>query len=254
MDANTPAATGDAEATRSAWLPVPAHRVVWLWALLALNGLVFLAMTAAGGSERTAVLVRFGAKVNILIAQGQYWRLLTACFLHIGLVHLLVNSYALWGIGQMLERRLGGGRFLALYLLSGVMGTALSFAGSRSLSAGASGAIFGLLGATIVYFATYRRQLGALGGSYLVRLLGMASLNLAIGFILPGIDYLGHIGGLLAGMALGWGLCPQYRVVARPGDGGPELVDVPSSTKAILAVAAVALALAACVWIGRQRA
>jgi membrane associated rhomboid family serine protease len=227
-------------------LTVPAYPVRWIWLLLVVNALAFLGMTAAGGSQRTAVLVQFGAKVNALIVQGQYWRLLTACFLHIGLAHLLVNCYALWGVGATIELRLGGPRFVTLYLLSGVAGTALSLVGSRALSAGASGAIFGLLGATIVYYATYRAHFGPMGGRTLGRLLGVAGLNLAVGFVIPGIDYLGHIGGLLAGLALGWGLCPRYRVAVDPA-AGPRLVDVPAEGRALVAVAGVLLAIVACV-------
>ena len=129
--------------------------------LLAINVLVFLAMTALGGSENVGILILFGAKYNPAIVAGQYWRLLTACFVHIGLIHLLFNSYALYSFGREVERRYGRTRFLALYLLSGVAGSTASFVGSPRLAAGASGAIFGLLGATIAYFATYREQFGA---------------------------------------------------------------------------------------------
>lgn len=194
-------------------VPLPVHRPLWTPVLLAINVLVWLTMSLLGGTENPAVLVLFGAKYNPLIAAGQYWRLITANFIHIGLMHLLFNTYALFSFGTAVERRFGRSRFLVLYLLSGLTGSVLSFLGNRALAAGASGAIFGLLGATIVYFATYRQEFGQGGRRQLTNLLLVAGYNLAWGFIAPGIDNLGHIGGLLAGLALGWALCPRYHLV-----------------------------------------
>jgi rhomboid protease GluP len=84
---------------RQVSLPVPLHRPIVTWVLLAIIGVVFVAETLAGGSQNTEVLVRLGAKVTPLIASGEYWRLFTAMFLHIGTMHLLFNSYALFIIG-----------------------------------------------------------------------------------------------------------------------------------------------------------
>ncbi len=201
--------------SRSIRLPLPLHRPLWTFTLLAVNILVWLSMTAMGGSQNPLVLVRFGAKYNPLIAAGQYWRLLTACFIHIGLMHLAFNGYALFSIGLESERRLGRGRFLLLYILSGLAGSVLSFVGSDALSAGASGAIFGLIGAAIAYFAIYRQQFGQLGKRQLTGMVIVAAYNLFWGLTTPGIDNLGHIGGLLAGLVLGWAYCPRY-VVVRP--------------------------------------
>ena len=110
-------------------------------------------------------------------------------------------------------------RFLVVYLLSGLTGSVFSFVGNRSLSAGASGAIFGLIGAIIVYFATHRERFGAWGRRRLSGLLLTAGFNLVWGMSNPGIDNLGHIGGLLAGLVLGWAHCPAYRL-EYAGDGG----------------------------------
>ena len=194
-------------------VPLPRHQPLWTFLFLGVNVLVWLAMTALGGSENTAVLVWFGAKYNPLIVQGQYWRLLTACFVHIGIMHLAFNSYALFSFGLEVERRFGRGRFLALYILSGLAGSVLSFVGSTRLSAGASGAIFGLVGAMVAYFATYREEFGQLGKRQLRSVLLVAGYNLIWGFITPGIDNLGHIGGLLGGLALGWAYCPRYQLI-----------------------------------------
>lgn len=193
-------------------LPLPLARPRLTYALLAANVLVWLAMTAAGGSTDTEVLIRFGAKVNILIAEGQAWRLLTSMFLHIGLMHLLFNSYALFVFGVEVERLYGSPRFLAIYLLAGLWGALASFAFGSALSAGASGAIFGLLGTMVAYLRRHRETFGAWGRQRLLNLVGVAAFNLVLGFTVPGIDNLAHLGGLLSGAILGWALAPQYEV------------------------------------------
>jgi len=180
--------------------------------LLAINVLVWLAMTLAGGSTNPAVLVRFGAKDNALIAQGEVWRLLTSIFLHIGPVHLFFNSYALYVLGIEVERIYGSARFLIIYLLAGMYGSLVSFAFGPNLSAGASGAIFGLLGVMVAYYRRHQETFGERGRQRLLNLLGVAGFNLVLGFTVPGIDNLAHLGGLISGAALGWLLAPEYQV------------------------------------------
>lgn len=192
-------------------LPLPLAQPRVTYALLAINVLVWLAMTAAGGSTNTAVLIRFGAKVNLLIAQGQVWRLLTSMFLHIGLMHLFFNGYALFAFGIEVERLYGSARFLVLYLLAGLYGSLVSFGLGPNLSAGASGAIFGLLGVMLAFFRLHRDMFGEWGRQRLLNLLGVAGFNLVLGFTVPGIDNLAHLGGLLSGAVLGWLLAPQYQ-------------------------------------------
>ncbi len=213
-------------------LPIPTHAPLWTYVFLVINALVWLAMTAAGGSQDPMVLLRFGAKSAPLIAAGQYWRLLTANFIHIGLIHLAFNSWALYVFGLEVEQRFGRARFVVLYLLSGIGGTVLSYVGSESISAGASGAIFGLMGAIIVYFATYRDAFGQQGRHQLSNLLLITGYNLAWGFINPTIDNLGHIGGLLVGLALGWAFCPRYKL-APSKDWGVRLVDQYAKIRAV---------------------
>ena len=195
--------------TRHVPLPLAQPRVTYV--LLAINVLVFLAMTLAGGSENPNVLIRFGAKVNPLIADGQVWRLLTSMFLHIGWVHLFFNGYAMYIFGIQVERLYGSSRFLAIYLLAGLYGSLLSFAFGPGLSAGASGAIFGLLGAMVAFFRRHRETFGAWGRQQLLNLLVVAGINLALSVAVPGIDILGHLGGLVSGAVLGWLLAPQYQ-------------------------------------------
>jgi rhomboid protease GluP len=193
-------------------LALPLHKPVVTWVLLGLILAVFALETAAGGSTETEVLVRLGAKVNPLIAQGEYWRLLSAMFLHIGLMHLAFNGYALAAIGTELERLLGWQRFLAIYLVSGLFGGLASYAFSDSLSAGASGAIFGIIGALAAFFLRHRQQLGAWGQRRLANIAFLIVINLVLGFTQPAIDNMAHLGGLISGFCLGWFLMPRYKL------------------------------------------
>ena len=197
---------------RTVSLSLPLHRPVVTWVLLAAIVAMFGLETLAGGSTNTQVLVRFGAKVNPLIAAGEYWRLFTSMFLHIGIWHLAFNGYALVVIGTELERLLGAGRFLAIYILSGLFGSLASYAFSSSLSAGASGAIFGLIGALAAFFILHRSRLGNWGRSRLANIAFLLAINLFFGFTQSGIDNWAHLGGLLCGFALGWVLAPRYQV------------------------------------------
>jgi rhomboid protease GluP len=190
---------------------LPLHKPMATWVLLGLILATFLLETLAGGSTQIDVLVQLGAKVTALVAAGEYWRLFTSMFLHIGLLHLAFNSYALVVIGADLERLLGTGRFLVLYLLSGLFGSLASYAFSTGISAGASGAIFGLIGGLAAFFALHRQQLGAWGKQRLANIAFLIVLNLFFGFTQRGIDNIAHIGGLLSGLALGWALAPRYQ-------------------------------------------
>jgi membrane associated rhomboid family serine protease len=137
-----------------------------------------------------------GALFGPLVGDGDWWRLITAAFLHYGPIHLGMNMLALWWLGAPVEMALGHWRFLLLYLVSGLAGSAGSLLVSpHSVTVGASGAIFGMLGAGLVleYEAT-----GRLGGNYLTLII----VNLAFTFAVPGISIGGHIGGLVGG-ALG---------------------------------------------------
>ena len=172
--------------------------------LLGINVGVYLlgVLLGAATGDRGAFL-RAGAMIPALVAQGEWWRLLTAMFLHISTLHLLLNSLALYIFGAMVESAFGRLRFLALYLLTGFAGSAASFAfGNPAIAAaGASGAIFGLLGAWLAY--NLRRHSLSLARSNVQGALMLIGLNLVLGFTLPGIDNLAHIGGLVAGIAAG---------------------------------------------------
>ncbi len=235
-------------------IPLPLSRPLWTYVLIGANLLVWLAMTFAGGSENIYVLLRFGAKANWLIVEGEYWRFLTPTFLHIGFWHLAINTWSLYVLGSDVERLLGAGRFLALYLVSGVSAVVASFLANDAVSAGASGAIFGLLGATLIYFAKNRKFLGTRGSQRLRNLVVVTGINLAWGLFSPGIDNMGHVGGLVSGLALGWAYCPRYRLVAPTAPPWqPRLVDKPSWPAILGVTAGVVLvaAVLALVGIGR---
>ena len=192
---------------------LPLYRPVVTWVLLAIIVVVFIIETLLGGSTEVDVLIRMGAKFTPLIAAGEYWRLFTSMFLHIGVMHLAFNGYALFVIGTELERLEGPGRFLAIYLLSGLFGSLASYALSDSLAAGASGAIFGIIGALAAFFLIHREKLGAWGNRRLANIGIVIVFNLIWGFAQSSwIDNHAHVGGLLAGFALGWALAPRYEV------------------------------------------
>ena len=144
------------------------------------------------------------------VAAGEYYRLLTSAFLHGGIVHLLLNMYALYIFGPPLEAALGRLRFAALYLVSAVGGSAVSyaFAAPDQASLGASGAVFGLLGAFLVVSRRLRRDTSSV--------LVLLAINFAYGFLVPRIDWRAHLGGLIAGalVALALAYAPKDRRTA----------------------------------------
>lgn len=191
------------------------RRAVVAYSLFALNIIIFLMMTFAGGSENDPTLLAFGAKQNYRIDNGEYWRFITPIFLHIGMIHLFFNSYALWIVGPQVEKLYGGPRFLVLYLLTGVAGVAASYAYHPvNISAGASGAIFGLFGVLLVFSFKYRKTVPAFFSQALGKgMLMTVAINLAIGYFIPQIDLSAHIGGFVAG-----GLLALVVPFARPGE------------------------------------
>ncbi len=134
------------------------------------------------------------------VATGEYWRLFTSMFLHFGILHLLVNMWALWLLGRYLERALGPLRYLALYLVSGLGGGVAVYllTAPNQFTAGASGAIFGLFAALFVV----NRKLGLDNSGVAILIL----INLSLGFFVPNISLTGHIGGLVTGGVLAFGI------------------------------------------------
>ena len=161
--------------------------------------LVFILMYVLGnGSTDNYTLLLFGANLDALTKNGDYYRLLTSMFLHIGIMHLLCNMYSLYIIGKEVENVFGKWKYLVIYILSGIAGSILSLAfNHNTICAGASGAIFGLLGA-LLYFGYYYRPY--LGATLTRSIIPVIAINLIVGFLDSGIDNSAHIGGLVGGL------------------------------------------------------
>jgi len=173
--------------------------------LLAVIGVVFALDTLLGGGSHP--LLAWGADSARAVAAGQWWRLVTSLFLHIGLVHLAVNGWALYQLGTLFEIWLGSVRLAVVFFAAGIAGslTSLVFtlAATDGISAGASGAIFGILGALISFLALRRGSLRPEAKSLLFQLLLWAAINVYLGFTVAVIDNAAHLGGFAAGLVLG---------------------------------------------------
>ena len=188
--------------------------------LVALNVFVYLVTVyqGAGVSQPGGQVFNDGALVGALIyTDGDWYRLVTAMFLHASLLHLAFNMLALYWLGTVVEHALGSWRFLLLYLVSGIAGSAgaLVLSNPTAVTVGASGAIYGIMGALLVleYLAT---------GSFAGQALGLIVLNLALTFAIPNISVGGHLGGLAGGILATFALA-HFRY-ARPRSLGPALV------------------------------
>ena len=247
-------------------LPLPLHQPFWTYALLVAIGLMFLLETTLpmfidqllpylpadygnlqpdkfnGGSTNNYVLILLGANFRPFILEGQVWRFFTSMFLHIGVTHLFFNAYALFIFGVEMERVFGKARFLTIYILSGLLASFASFAlGSATLSAGASGAIFGIVGMEAAYFFKHKGILGKAGKSRLINVGVIVAINLMFGFSQQGIDNMAHIGGLISGALLAYVMLPNYKIT-ETSFGQPRVIDRSSFQTWIWApVAAVAV-------------
>jgi rhomboid protease GluP len=211
-------------------------------AIILITAIVFIGQTVTHQLYGVDLLLALGAKSNADIMNGQIWRLLTPVFLHVGLLHIGVNMYSLYIIGPAVERPFGSPRFTAVYFLSGVGGVASSLAFSQQPSAGASGAIFGLLGALAGFLFIHRSVFGQAASGQLRQIVFVALLNLAIG-LSPGIDNWGHVGGLLVGIGLAFALGPRYQPMWTTPEGGRLVDQQPWSRVWIRAVLATAIVL-----------
>lgn len=186
-----------------------------VYGLMLLTAIVMWLAESVGSTLDPRVLIAFGAKVNALIDEGQWWRLITPMFLHIGWFHFAINLFALWSLGPLVERMYGSSRFFLIYILSGIIATSASYAFSEAISAGASGALFGLVGA-LLYFGLRDRKLfmKTLGPPLFI----MLGLNVGLAFVLGGsLDQFAHGGGLIGGFLIAGlvGLPDETRRVRR---------------------------------------
>ena len=161
------------------------------YTLIAINVAVFVLQGLVPGLQQKLALAPWA-----IAGHGEYYRLISSAFVHYGLIHILFNMYALYVLGPPLEEHLGRGRFASLYGLSALGGSVLVYLLSplEAATAGASGAIFGLFGATFV--ASKRLNLDV---KWLV---GLIAVNLVVSFTFPGVSWQGHIGGLITGAAV----------------------------------------------------
>ncbi len=190
-------------------IPLPMFQPRVAWVLLALNIAIYLIPEALG---LTPLVQALGAKDNVAILSGEYYRFLTAMFLHSGLTHLFFNSFALYSLGLEVERLFGSLRFLVIYLIAGFGGGLASYALSPNDSVGASGAIFGLVGALAAFFYLGRGMFGEMSRQQIGNLIFITLINLGIGFTSPRIDNYAHLGGLATGAVIGFLLTPLLRV------------------------------------------
>lgn len=174
------------------------------YGILGITFFMYFVLSINGGSENTVTLIQYGAKVNELIYLGEWWRLITPIFLHIGLAHLVLNSLIIYFLGSEVEMIIGHFRYLILYLMSGVLGNLTSFALNNSISAGASTAIFGIFASTLVLANLYPYHTGIqlLSRNYLTLIV----LNVVFGMFSTSTDNAGHIGGLLGGYLIMYAL------------------------------------------------
>jgi membrane associated rhomboid family serine protease len=165
------------------------------------------------GSIDPNLIAQAGGQVNSFVAQGQVWRLFTAMFLHFNLLHIGLNMFSLFLIGGVVEMVFGKWRYLVIYLGSGIAGGIVTYfvVSTNAVSAGASGAIFGVFGALGVFYILNRQALGRYGAGAITNWLFWLGLNLVFGFTQPGIGIWDHIGGLVAGMTIAALLMPRLR-------------------------------------------
>ncbi len=200
---------------------------------LVANIFVFFLTSQSGANENAAVLIRYGAKVNAYIdAQHEWWRFITPIFLHGNVAHLLMNMYGLWVIGPYVERLYGSAKFVFFWVATGIAGVVASylsvqpnmhssgpigrflFKAGDSISVGASGALFGLIGVLFVFGIKFRRELPeGFKRAFGIGMLPTILLNIFIGYMIPVIDNAAHMGGLVAGALLA--LVIGYK---RPGE------------------------------------
>jgi membrane associated rhomboid family serine protease len=190
-------------------------------ALFGINVAVFVGMLLSGASAMSPsgqALLAWGANFGPLTISGQWWRLLSSCFVHIGIIHLAFNMWCLWSLGELAEHLYGRMTFTCVYLLCGISGSLVSaWWHVATLSAGASGAIFGIAGAVIASMKLGEFASSAMQGPVMRSLIAFVGYNLLFG-VLGATDNASHIGGLVAGAVLGAliaKLAPEPRLLPR---------------------------------------
>jgi rhomboid protease GluP len=251
-------------------LRIPSVQPRVTYALIAINVLIFLIRATSPQTDEQIFLWGAAHPPDVLL-NGEYYRLLTAMFLHAGIfdgrggyvltqsAHLIFNMYVLYAVGGSLERLFGHSRFLIIYLLGGLTGSILSVLlnPANVYSVGASGAVFAIIGAEFIYLYHHRKLMGAAGRARRQSLIIFGVMNLVVGFLsaIPGsggaIDNWGHIGGLVGGLILSWFISPILNLKMHP-DHPDELlgVDVNPLSRRYWVVSVYATALVIVVFLG----
>jgi membrane associated rhomboid family serine protease len=169
------------------------------------------------------------------IVGGEWWRLLSSIFLHAGVIHLALNGYVLWIFGNVIERDIGRVSTLAVFLVTGLFAgaTSYAFAPGFTIAVGASGAIFGLVGAFVAY--NYLRRHHVMAQARLRSALSMLVINLIIGFSIPAIDWRAHLGGLVAGLVAGFAVDPSRPTAIRRAAAATGLLALVVAAAALVA-------------------
>jgi rhomboid protease GluP len=218
-------------------------RVIATPAIVIVTVLIFVVMVATGVhvlSPTVQSMLDWGANFGPKTISGQWWRVVTSMFLHYGVLHLAFNMWVLWDLGRLVERLVGNVGFFALYFVSGIAGSLASlYWHPTTVSAGASGAVFGVAGALLGFIVLRRDTVPGVMLAHLRNSVGMFVLyNVVFGMTVPGIDMAAHVGGLIAGFFCGL-------VLSQPLSSETVARRRPRNA-ALVAIAAVALPLAAC--------
>lgn len=217
MDDIRNAAQETEEGNRRVMLHIPVAKPRLTYVLIGINAAIFVIAFFVLSEFQRNDLYNWGASNQFFVLQqGEFHRLLTAMFLHGGIAHVVFNMLALYYIGQNVERFFGTLRFALIYFLGGLAGSVLSVLlnDAQTFSVGASGAVFAIVGAELVFLYQHRKLFGDMAKAQLRNLLFIAVINLGVGFASNAttggvaIDNWGHIGGLIGGVALAWFITP----------------------------------------------
>ncbi|MBI2996822.1 MAG: rhomboid family intramembrane serine protease [Candidatus Melainabacteria bacterium] len=190
---------------------IPKHKSYLTNFLISIIFSVYIIEIVFNAFYSDKAIIMLGAKWNEGITNGEYWRFLTCTFLHGNLIHLFLNITAIYIFGKEVESIYGLPRFFLIYFLSSWGAGLASYIFSPGISIGASGALFGIIGALIIFFFRQREKVTGANLKF-KSMYTLVILNLLLGFLLPKIDNAGHLGGLVTGLFSSWFIAPEYKI------------------------------------------
>ena len=189
------------------------------------NFIIYVIQEITGDSNNAIDLVNMGARYDIYVARGHWWRFITPNFLHIGITHLLLNLAGLFIFGMLVEKDFSKIKYIIIYFFCGICSNIFSYSSGSwfgftcgPVGAGASGAIFGLLGAYASYLIINKNVLGQQGKDSLVSIGLIIFINVIYGAAATGVDHIAHVTGIISGLAIGWLLSPSKQMVILPNE------------------------------------